>query len=138
MIFAALFVIAISIASTLVFSGVLLDHLGSQGGGQYQQVTFTDAVVKCQDMVRAEFKNKLRQVVLDDHSSRFDQASNLYRIFFNAQLTKPSADDEPGYYVSCMVNARSGRVTEMEGAETKDSPTEAVRKDDGGLFGWPR
>ena len=138
MILAALGVIVVSVATTLLFSDVLFARLGGQSNSGYNQVTFTDAVVQCQQMVRAEFKTKLSHVVLDDHSSRFDQASNQYRIFFNAQQTKPKSEEDAGYYVSCMVNASTGRITEMEGAETKDSPTEAVRKEDGGMFGWPK
>ena len=135
-IFGAVGVIAASIFTTLVVSGVIFNVGGGDEGG-YQNVTFTDAVISCQDQTRNSFGNKLTNMVLDDHSSRFDQRSNMYKIFFQVEVTRSKEQENNGFYVNCFVSASRGLITEFESLEQKVTQTETIRRERGGVFGWP-
>lgn len=135
MILGALTVIALAVASTMVFSGVLLFSSARDQAG-YRHVTLTDAVLQCQSATREEFKNSVTNVELDDLSTRFDAANNRYKVFFKAQRPAAGAN-ETGYYIACHVSAADGRITNFEGSASHSSPTEALRRQEGGLFGWP-
>ena len=131
-------IIGLSVATTLYFSDFLLDAIEGGGSDGYRNITFTDALMKCQQENQSAFKGKLNQVAMDEHSSRFDQYSNQYKIFFKAEVHPTSEDSDGTFYINCFVNARTGRIGAYEGMEQKASPTEAIRRNDGGLFGWPR
>lgn len=133
----ALGVIVASVVTTLFLSGFLMDQFSSEDGG-YKNVTFTDALLTCDQYTRQSFSGKLTRLNVDDHSSRFDPSSNQYKIFYMAEAK--SSDSETGmgeFYVNCFVNAERGKVAYYESLEKKDAKTEAIRKQRGGLFGWP-
>lgn len=134
---AAIVIIAASVISTLWVAGLLFGD-GDEEGKGYRNITFTDAVLSCQKQSRGAFGSKLIQLTLDDHSSRFDQPTNLYKIFYRAQLSDSENDSgQSDHYVNCFVNAEKGRVSYFESMEEKSLKTEAIRKDNGGIFGWP-
>lgn len=128
-------IIAASIVTTLWFSGVFGS---SKPAPQYQNITFTDAVVKCETHIRGTYEGRLRVLMLDDHSSRFEQKSYLYRLFFKAEMTNGKSESSVGdFFINCYVDADKGRIATFETYEQQESQTEAIRRDDGGLFGWP-
>lgn len=132
----ALFIIAVSVFSTLWFSGILFRGAGSSGN--YQNITFTDALITCEAESREQYGDKLLRIVNDDHSSRYDGKSNQYKIFFKA--TMASQKSESGiseFFINCYVNADRGRIADYDVYENKEQRTEAIRKDEGGMFGWP-
>lgn len=136
-ILAAVAIIASSVITTLYFTGFIW------GGGRseevYQNITFTDAVLTCEQQTRSEFRRQLRTLTLDDHSSRFALTTNEYKIFLRAQLLQPTSAEGTGeMFVSCMVSADRGRVTSFEAMEQQSSPTNVIRREPGGIFGWPR
>ncbi len=134
----ALSIISLSVATTLFFSDFLLDKLDGKDEGGYRNVTFTDAVLKCQTEARNNTKVKLQQITLDDHSSRLDENTNQFKIFLKATRAGADASEAQGtFYINCFVNGFNGRIAYYEGMEQKASRTEAIRKDEGGLFGWP-
>ena len=128
-------IIGASVFTTLWFSGVLR---GSEGRGGYQHVSFTDAALQCESQVRKMYEGRLLVLSLDDHSSRFDESYDLFRIFLKAQIK--SARSESGvsdFLINCYVNAEHGKIATLDAYEQKESQTEAIRQDDGGIFGWP-
>lgn len=127
-------IIAASVATTLWLSGFF-----ARGGEEkYQNVTFTDAVVRCEARARDTFQGQLRLLTLDDHSSRFDQGAFAYKVFFNAQMADPKGEGAAAeYFINCFVSAEGGRIATFDLYQQKESQTEALRQDDGGLFGWP-
>lgn len=135
-IMAAVGVVVLSVATTLLFSDVLLQTLSGEGGQGYRNTTFTDAVIACRGQSQSTYANQLQHLTLDDHSSRMDNAANQYKIFFKANIAKRNAQGGE-FYINCYVNAESGRIAYFEGMEQKSAPTEAIRRNDGGLFGWP-
>lgn len=103
-----------------------------------QHITFTDAVLAC----RAEATSKLPQGVLtltlDDHSSRFEQGEQLYKIFLQAQVKRASnAAETVGVAVYCFVKADQGFVSYYEQLEQTDEEGAPSLNKPGGVFGWP-
>lgn len=138
---AAFGIVAVSIITTLYITGVS-SSLGGRESSGYNNVTFTDAVITCEEQTRQAYKGELQSLVLDDHSSRFEQRSNTYKIFFNASMGGKSSRNrgEAGpsvFFINCYVNGSQGRISSYEAYEDKEMTTKAIRKDDGGLFGWP-
>lgn len=127
-------IIAASVASTVWLSGVF-------GGGSraaYENVTFADAVIRCESQVRNTYKDRLRVLTLDDHSSRFDQTRYLYKVFFRAQMA--GAKGETGaadYFINCFVSSERGGIASFDLYQQEELQTEALRREEGGLFGWP-
>lgn len=136
MVLAAAGIIASSVITTLYFTGFLWGRDSEPG---YQNITFTDAVLTCEQQTRSAFPRQLRTLTIDDHSSRFAAADNQYKIFLRAMLFQPASSAGTGeLFVSCMVSADRGRVTAYEALEQQTSPTNVIRRDEGGIFGWPR
>lgn len=136
MIGGAILIIVLSVLSTLWINGFFLS--AGHNNNAYRNITFTDAVINCQNETRSRHKNQLQNLTLDDLSSRFDQATNLYRVFFHAQVSNSSRDSAAkDIYISCLVSAGRGKITAYEAFEKKETPTEPIRQEDGRLFGWP-
>lgn len=128
-------IIATSIVTTLWFSGVLWGRGDSTG---YINTTFTDAQLQCEAEIKQSYGQQLRSLTFDSHSSRFDQSSHQYKIFFKAQMAgSNSTVAASSFYLSCFVSAERGKITALEAFEKKESQTEAIRKEEGGIFGWP-
>ncbi len=135
-IWGALVIIAVSVLMTLWFSGVLFGGNGESSG--YQNVTFTDAQLICENASREQYSGKLQRLNADDHSSRFDSRTNQYKIFFNATIASPQSETGSSeFFISCYVSAERGRIADYDASEKKEQRAEAIRKDEGGMFGWP-
>lgn len=132
----ALGIIVVSVVTTLWFSGVFSPESSEEE--TYRNVTLTDAVLACEKKAYEAHGPMLRQLVLDNLSSRYDTRTGQYKIFHVATMASP----KPGgaamdFYVNCFVNTHRGSVTSFEIYEKRENPTEAIRKDGGGIFGWP-
>lgn len=128
--------IASSVLATLWTQGFLF---GTQPGREtYQNITFTDAILKCEAESRAQYKSRLQNLALDDLSSRLDHSENLYRIFFNAQVAKSLSDPEAeDFLITCLVSAARGDIAKYEVLQKKEPGPEPIRKNEAGVFGWP-
>lgn len=128
-------IIAASVVTTLWISGVFG---GGKAAPRYQNVTLTDATLRCEERARDAYKGRLRMLTVDDHSTRFDQPAYLYKVFFRAQMAAPKGGaGASDYFINCYVSADSGKITTFDLYEKKESETEAIKQDSGGLFGWP-
>lgn len=128
MIVAALGIVVLSVACTLYYTGVLSHDVGGEPG--YKNITYTDAVVSCENHAHQVFGAGLAQLTVDDHSSRMEHQANRYFIFFRAVVDK-------GVYINCFVDPSDGGVTKFE-VRPQDVPDpNAQMKDSGSLFGWP-
>lgn len=133
---AAIGIVLVSAMVTAVFSSGVL-----KGGGgddnKYRNITFTDATLRCEEEVDGEFRARDSQRVLDNHSSRFENAVGLYKIFFNV-FTK-SKNETTEYYISCFIRSRDGRVDKFEVSENKEAPkSEAIKKHSDKFIEWPQ
>ena len=128
----AFFVIALSILVTLYFSG-LWSSPPKEG---YKNVTFTDAVLRCEDKTRRHFGKKLKLFFVDDHSSRYDANAYMYKIFLEAFVQKSKKRVQ--FFVNCYVSAERGRIKKFETFEQVDGKKgEAKTKDSDKLMIWP-
>lgn len=132
-----LVIIALSVISTLWLRGIFSS--GDDEGRNYQNITLTDAVITCENEIRSVHKQRLRHLTLDNLSSRYDKAANLYRVFFVADLQfgKEAGTPSSTFLIGCFVSAKRGKIKGLELFEKKESTTEPIQKRDGGIFGWP-
>jgi hypothetical protein len=132
----ALAIVAASAATTLYFSDLLFGGSGGDAGPGFKHVTFTDAYLECKNYTRERYASRMQRLIDDDHSSRYDHATNQFKIFFQLEMTKPSgARAALPYWVNCFVNASNGKISNFEVGEAKNDP--APRPGGSGAFGWP-
>lgn len=135
-------VILVAVA-VIVISGILtvgfsnLSLTGGSDSDMYKNVTFTDAVLTCEQKVKKEFGSSLSQSVVDNHSSRYENNVGLYKIFIQAYEKNKKGVTE--HYVTCYVAARNGKVDTFEVFENKEAPQgKAIKKNGDKLFDWPQ
>lgn len=129
-------IIALSIAATLWFSGAMQQGASLEQG--YENVTFTDAQMTCNETVRNQYGASLLRLEPDNHSSRYEHSAHQYKIFYKAIVSSGKGASNPAeFYVSCLVNASRGGIDEFDAAEQKEISSGAQRKSEGGVFGWP-
>lgn len=134
---AAVCVVALSVFTTLVATGILFGDLGASDEG-YQNVTFTDAVLTCKSEVEGDFGKKIRTLVTDNHSSRFDDKQYVYKIFLKMDLYNKKRTSAKSHYVNCFVRAKNGRISKLDVIEEQEAEP-GVKRDDGtNMFGMPK
>lgn len=129
----ALFIICVAVASWFYMQHFTM---GSKG---YRNVTFTDALLECESFTRQRYGPRLKRLTIDDHSSRWEQRSGEYKVFFTATMQAgEEATDTREYWVSCDVSGSAGRVSDYDMLEDKGAKSEVQRRQGGGgMFGWP-
>lgn len=135
---AAVVIIAASVSSTLYFTGAFKGFSPATGDGAgFKNVTFTDAHLECESYTRQRYESRLHTLTPDNHSSRFDNATKQYKMYFRLQMQKAANTSqlEP-YWVNCFVSASDGDITHFEVGEAKNAPPKPVGKEPGGAFGW--
>lgn len=137
---AAAVIIAASVVSTLYFTGYFSFGSGAgKGGVGYQNITFTDAYLECESYTRERYESRLQSLAVDNHSSRYENASKLYKIYFQLQMRKPPHAPQPEpYWVNCFVSASDGDIVEFQVGEGKDLPVDKpITENPNNTFGWP-
>ena len=110
-------------------------EFGSEG---YRNVTFTDANIRCEHEVKAAFGERLLRYHVDTHSSRYDDAERLYKIFMVAYVGAPKMQGVE-MYVTCLISAANGRIDTFEYIENMDTPSGgAIRKGGEKFIQWPQ
>ena len=136
---AALLIIAVSVIVTLYASGLLFSKpMGANSAG-YQNVTFTDAVVSCQNRVKSDYGKKIQTLVVDAHSSRYAEKQFIYKIFLNLDIYNKNRTMGKPYYVNCFVKSSSGRISKYEVfSADKEKGSDVVVDDGTNRFGIKR
>lgn len=135
-VFVSLAAIVLSTVIIAYYTGSLDKLLNFNQGPQYKNVTFTDAVLTCRDYAKKQFSKKLSTLVVDNHSSRYEDKQFLYKIFLELDIKQEDSEPPVLFYVNCFVKAGSGRIAEFESFE--DSETGEARAIDGtNMFGFP-
>lgn len=136
MVFASFVVIVVSALITFYYSGAIDKILNRNQAGGYRNVTFTDAVLTCRNYAKKHFAKKLRNLVVDNHSSRYEDKLFLYKIFLELDIKLEKSEPPVLFYVNCFVKAGSGRIDEFESFEnSEDSDSRAI--DGTNMFGFP-
>lgn len=133
---AALVLVCASIGSTWLIKTGRVGGNGKQTG--YQNVTFTDAVLTCEAIVKERYGERILTLEVDNHSSRFDNKVFLYKIFLKSNMVSKNNKHGNMHYVNCFVQASDGGIDKLEVLEETEVETEAVTGKDTNAFGWPR
>lgn len=134
-------VLAVLIICVAIASWLYMDYVKGmvREDKTYKNVTFTDALLTCQNYTRERYGASLKRLTMHNHSSRWDQSTRQYKIFFKADiqgknLMQPAAE----FWLACDVSGRSGKIRDYDAQEDKGLKSEAQRmNNDGGMFGWP-
>ncbi len=132
----ALVVVCSSVFLTLYATGVLFGSADTDEKG-YQNVTFNDAVVTCSDNTRDTYGKKIRNLVVDNHSSRFDDRQYLYKIFLKMDLYNADGNGAALHYINCFVRSGNGALRKYEVFREEESGS-SKPIDDTNRFGMPK
>lgn len=111
-------IIVVVIATVVILASAITTVIvsGKFGAGAdkkaYQNVTFTDAVLTCDERLKRTYTDAVHTVYLDNHSSRYDNASLHFKLFYNLHLKAGSKTSKN--YVNCFVRAATGSIVEFE------------------------
>jgi len=124
-----------AVVTTVYVSSAMQNKQEEQG---YQNITFTDAVLTCEKDGRSEFGADLSQIVVDRHSSRYDNNAFVYKIFLMA-YTKGEENKTIEYFVTCYVKASNGRISKFEVFENAEvQEGEAIKRGGDKFIEWPQ
>lgn len=127
---------AISVLITLYVSGYL-SFLTSDKSQGYQNITFTDAAISCEKNTRKQFGRKLKNVYVDNHSSRYDSGSYSYKIFLKADALNKE-NKVSLFFVNCYVSASNGQIIKFDANEDKEVQKDATHGGYRNIFNWQR
>lgn len=132
-------IIVASVLGTLYMAGFRLSDLPftpDASGPRYHNVTMTDAQLECLDHSRETFGRRLRDLEVDDLSSRVNFDEGVYKIYLQAQIyqTPERQGRTEKRYINCFVKTRQLAIERFQHAA--DSSEQPEREEDGGgLFG---
>lgn len=132
---AALVIVVVS--SLVTYYATVVADLGGDGKNDgYQNVTFTDATLTCEQETKGSYGDKIGTLAIDNHSSRYDEKQFLYKIFMEMDL-RDSEGKGKLHYVNCFVRSSNGKIRKFEVFEADvENPS---RVDDGtNIFGMPK
>lgn len=133
----AALLMALVIVCIAVASWFYLKQMGfGRSKGGYKNVTYTDALIECQEYTKERFGESLQRLTFDAHSSRWERAGDVYKLFFTADIARRSGDTAE-FFIACDISGSSGKLRDYDSLENKPQKPEAQRMNDGGLFGWP-
>ncbi|MDZ7922823.1 MAG: hypothetical protein U5M23_01920 [Marinagarivorans sp.] len=128
-------IICTAIASWVFFAS---NNEQTRKNKKYRNITYTDALLTCQKYSYERYGSALKNLTLDNHSSRWEQKIEQYKLFFNAEIAgKTITSPTMKISIACDVSGRSGKVRDYDAQEDKSLKTKSERMKDGGLFGWP-
>lgn len=131
-----IFLVAASITATYFLKTGRLGGYAEESG--YKNVTFTDAVLTCEQEFKERYEKRIINYAMDNHSSRYENKLFTYKIFYKANLVTKQKKHGNLHYINCFVNAEDGRVSKFEIFEETETETEAVTDTETNAFGWPK
>ena len=124
-------------AGTTVYVSTQFNTSSSEEEG-YKNVTYTDAVLTCEAEGRAEFGQRLDQLIVDRHSSRFESDVFLYKIFLKA-YTKTDIGEVTEFFLTCFVKSSNGRISKFDVFENvKGNEGGAIKQGGEKFIEWPQ
>ena len=98
--------------------------------------SMTDAYIVCNDAIKSEHGEQVRSVMMDDFSSRFDEVSGRYKMFFEVDMFREK-QNQAGinkFFVNCFVSP-NGRIRALDLFEEKPYIPKAGKRTTGNAFG---
>lgn len=131
-------VIAFSVFATLYLNGSIPKFKRSGEAEEYKNVTLTDAQVVCENYTREEMGKRLKSLSVDDHSTRFDELDNRYKIFMLAELYDSRNRDGIArpYFIHCFSSGNKADIAQFRIYEDEDAKPSPIRKEEKGMFSW--
>lgn len=137
---ASILAIATLVATALFISGTLTLEMFGLGGddGGYRNITLVDAQLVCEAEARKEFAKRLKSITVDSHSSRFDEKSNRYKMYFNIDMYPKRGDSNiaVNHFLNCFVHGSRGSITHFESVEDREEGPKPIRETEGHIFGF--
>ncbi len=108
------------------------DGDGSGGSGRYANMT--DAQVMCRERAGQVFGDRIRNLVIDTHSSRLDQQAGLFKIFMEADIYPSSARQGTPvrHYINCFTRTHKLAIASFQFAKDGEQMQDAR----GSMFGF--
>lgn len=133
-----LLVIAMSVGGTLYVSGAFSGDYFGRGSAARKNITLTDAQVLCENRSRRELGRRIRNLSVDNHSSRYDDFDDRFKIFFTADLFENESRKgfTKMFYINCYTRTDRELVTTFEVTEDAEFKPRAIRERRGGAFGF--
>ena len=132
-----------SFMATALFAGgqLTLEMFGFSGGddGGYRNITLTDAQLICEKEAHDEFAQRLKMITVDSHSSRYDEKSNRYKMFFDLDMYPKRGKEKSiatNHFLNCFVHGSRGTITHFESVEDTEEESSPIRQKGGNLFGF--
>ncbi len=115
-------VVGVSVAATVYFSdgsdtSSIPTTADRDTSGQHRYV-ISDAYYLCRDHIATAVNNTVRNINVDSHSSRYDQASNDNLVFIDVQILEDEGAGQFGSAknakVECRVSASSNEIRSFQ------------------------
>lgn len=104
------------------------------GGGKARFTNMADAQVLCEERAKEVFGQRIRTLVVDNHSTRLDQQAGLFKVFMEADLY--AGDNRQGtpvrHYINCFTRTNKQSIASFQFA--KDG--EGMKDAGGSVFGF--
>ena len=122
----------VSVGSTLLATGVV-----KLPEPEAKPITYIyDAQLLCDQHIRDEFKDRLKASFVDDFSSRLDESTGIYKMFYEVSVKRDvnSASGVDKYFLNCFISGK-GRLTMFDFAKDKAFVPKAGTRTSGHPFG---
>jgi hypothetical protein len=123
----------LSIVLTKFVVDLSLSGDGDRSG--YQNVTMTDAYLKCIERVSRVYGEDLYSYSMDDLSTRFDQQNKLFMVFMDVEVVSGPEKAAESSFVSCKVSA-AGVISDFDITVESGSSGGGGRRSKGNPFGF--
>ena len=132
-----LVVVILSIGGTLYVSGALSGDRHGDRSVVRKRVTLMDAQLLCEDNARKDLGRRIKNIAIDNHSSRYDDFDDRFKIFFTADLYEDESRKEFAklFYVNCYTRSDREQVTTFDVSEDAVFKPKPIRERKGGAFG---
>ena len=133
-------IIGLVVTALFISGTVTLEMLGfgGDGAGGYRNITLVDAQLVCEAEARKEFAERLKSITVDSHSSRFDEKSNRYKMYFDVDMypKRGNKNIAVNHFLNCFVHGSRGSVTHFESVEDREEGPKPIRETEGRIFGF--
>ena len=133
----AIVVVLVSVLVTIFFSDSSVNPWRGGDSTGYQNVTFTDAVLSCESETEDMYGDRIKHLIVDNHSSHYDDKQLLYKIYFTLDLKKSDGNNTETalIYINCYIKGQNGRLAKYEVFEHVEDVATPITESEPGLFG---
>ena len=92
----------------------------------------------CDQRIRQDYGDTLSSVSVDGHSSRYDQMTGHYKMFYKMDVFRGNNQQSgvQDFYINCFVSAERGIVERIEYLDNKKALPKTIRRRSGNEIGF--